>query len=223
MSMKILEAISVAAELTNTDLSKAGVLAMEADLQLFPEEDVVRALTRCRRELTGRLTLAAIIERLQENDGRPNADEAWAAACCAADEGETVVWTTEAAEAFEAARQLIDFGDGVGARMSFRDAYTRIVREARENGTPVKWNASLGWDVDKRRKVLTRAVEQGRLPASFAAGLLPPPGDGRAIAGLLADTQTLRLVGQNERPGMSPEEVSEQIDKLKKLLNGGEK
>ncbi len=219
----ILREIGVTAELTNTELSSAGLLAMEKDLEQYPKADVVRALNRCRRELTGRLTLSAVLERLQEIDGRPNADEAWATACCADDEYETVVWTAETAEAFHTARSLLESGDRIGARMAFRDAYTRIVREARENSIPVKWSASLGCDADRRRVALTRAVEKGRLPPSYATGLLPPPGDGRAIAGLLADTQTLRLVGQDERPSMTPDEVSEQIEKLKKILKESKK
>lgn len=220
MSIKILEAIAVAAELTNTELSKGGLLAMESDLASFPEHEVLHALTRCRRELTGRLTLAAILERLQEADGRPNADEAWAVACCADDEAETVIWTGETAEAFYAARPLLGIGDKIGARMAFRDSYNRIVRQSREQRIPVEWKASLGWDKDKRREMLTKAVELGRLPGSFAAGLLPPPEDGGIICGLLANTQTLRLVGKDDMPVLPAEEIAARIDKLKQMMKG---
>lgn len=175
MSEKILMALAVAAELTGTELSKHAFLAMEADLETFPEAQVLRALERCRRELKGRLTLAEVLDRLNDADGRPGADEAWAQAIRADDEADTVVWTEDMRQAFALARPLLELGDKVGARMAFRDSYERIVADSRQLGAPVRWEASLGWDTERRREVLTKAVTAGLLPASHAAGLLPAP------------------------------------------------
>ena len=114
MSEKILMGIAVTAELTGTELSKHAVLALEAELGRYPEDVALAALDRCRKELTGRLTLAAIIERINEHDGRPASDEAWATAVRAEDENETVVWTDETRRAMSVARPLLELGDKVG-------------------------------------------------------------------------------------------------------------
>jgi hypothetical protein len=173
----VLKAIAVTAELSGTELSKAALLVMEADLADYPEAAVLHALVRCRRELTGRLTLAAIIERLEADDGRPGADEAWAIARHARDEAATVVWSAEMRDAFALARPLLEdggyTGDKVGARMAFIDAYRRLVRAAREVGTPPCWEVSLGWDMEQRQVVLQQAATAGRLSPVQLAGLLP--------------------------------------------------
>ena len=78
MKPSILKAIAVTAELTGTELSEAALRVMAGDLDTYPEAAVLRALDRCRRELKTRLTLAAALERIEGQDGRPGADEAWA-------------------------------------------------------------------------------------------------------------------------------------------------
>ena len=75
-SSKLNEAIAVTAELTGTVLSKVAAQVMAEDLARYPEAQVMGALTRCRRELKGRLTIADVISRL--DDGRPGVEEAWA-------------------------------------------------------------------------------------------------------------------------------------------------
>lgn len=195
MSEKILMGIAVTAELTGTELSKHAVLALEAELGRYPEDVALAALDRCRKELTGRLTMAAIIERINEHDGRPASDEAWATAVRAEDENETVVWTDETRRAMSVARPLLELGDKVGARMAFRDAYQRFVNDARADRVPVSWSASLGWDAERRREVLTDAVAYGLLPSSFATGLMPAPKDGVVVGAVSGDRGAmLRLV-----------------------------
>ena len=72
---KILEAVSVTAELTGADLSENAKAAMVEELLPFGVGKSLDALNRCRRELTGRLTLAAVLQRI--DTGLPSADEAW--------------------------------------------------------------------------------------------------------------------------------------------------
>lgn len=169
MSKAIIEAIAVTAELTGTELSKAALVAMEADLSAYTEQSVLDALTRCRRELTGRLTLAAVLSRI--DDGRPGAEEAWAMA--PKTEAESAVWTREMAQAWGVAIDLYNAGDKVGARMAFKETYERLCTEARNNRVPVRWEPTLGQDVEGREAVLLKAVEQGRLTADHAERLLP--------------------------------------------------
>ena len=75
-AVELLQALAVTAELTGTELSEPAARVMANDLAAYPVQQVLGALTRCRRELKGRLTVAAILERL--DDGRPGPNEAWA-------------------------------------------------------------------------------------------------------------------------------------------------
>lgn len=111
--------------------------------------------------------LIAQIDAMQSDDGRLGAEEAWALALRSQDEQATIVWTTEVAEAFKAARPTLDGGDKVGARMAFKEAYSRIVRVARAEQSPVQWQPSLGYDPKLRHQALAEGI---------AAGLLPAPG-----------------------------------------------
>ncbi|MEW4338472.1 hypothetical protein [Chromobacterium vaccinii] len=207
---EILEAVAVTAELTGTELSAAAQAVMVRDLLGYPKESVLRALSRCRRELTGRLTLAAILDRL--DDGRPGADEAWGVVARAlGDESETVVWTEEMASAAAPARELMMLGDKIGARMAFRDAYERIVSDARGERRSVSWRVSAGNDADRRASAIVRAVELGRLPAGQAQALLPA----QAV-----EERHLLLTGSvmsdaERRSGR------EQVKKLLAMLQGG--
>lgn len=188
MSVKVLEAIAVAAEMTGTELSKAAMRGMELELETYPEQAVLQALARCRRELKHRLTLADIIERLETCDGRPTADEAWGRALLGFDENATVTLNDEISEAMAAARPVFQAGDKVGARMAFREAYERIVARNRERKVEVRWWASLGHDTQGREAVVQEGVRQGLLSNETAQLVLPPPGAGQynpEIAGKL--------------------------------------
>jgi hypothetical protein len=115
------------------------------------------------------------------------ADEAWAVALTAADEGATVIWFDQMAEAWSAAQPVLEVGDEVGARMAFRDAYRRLVAVAQERGDKPKAWVSLGHDPDRREPALRKAVGAGLLTEAQALRHLPPPmtEGGAAIAGLL--------------------------------------
>lgn len=116
---------------------------------------------------------AAIVKRCRLMDGRPTDEEAWAIALLSRDEADTVVWTQETAEAFGLCASVLDGGDEVGARMAFRDAYNRLVSDARLAGRPAKWTASLGWDTAKREAAVLKAAQAGLLPAPAARAMLP--------------------------------------------------
>ena len=139
-------------------------------------------------------------------DNRPSADEAWATALLSRDEAETVVWTQETAQAFAACRTVLDLGDEVGARMAFKGAYDRLVSRARNERRPVAWNASLGWDADRRERALTAAGNAGLLPGPHVAALLPPP---TAVAGMDDDgtaAENITRLRQMLAKAMSPSE-----------------
>lgn len=170
LSLEVIQALAVTAELTGTSLSPEAAKILASDLEPYPETQVLRALSRCRQELRGRMTLVDVLTRLE--DGRPGVEEAWAMA--PRDEYQTVVWTDEMAEAWGVARPLLAT-DEVGARMTFREVYTKLILTARREHRPPRWFPSLGLDVLGREAPLREAVEKKRLTAAYVEKLLPPP------------------------------------------------
>jgi len=157
----IAQAVIVTAEVMGHELSPRAGEAMALELAAYPPVGVHNALRRCTRELSGKLTLAAIVQRI--DDGHPSREEA-----------RTLVWTDEMSEAFGAARPLLIEGDAVAARMAFLACYDRLLRESRDQKRTARWAASLGHDPDDRAAVLTAASASGRLESGYVAGLLPP-------------------------------------------------
>lgn len=184
-------AVCATAETLGQTLSANAADLMAQDLACYPVADIAAALQACRRELTGKLTLAAILQRVQAADGRPEPNEAWALGLAASDEHDSVVLTDEIQLALGAARAVLEAGDKIGARMSFLSAYQRLVDTARREGTPVKWSLSPGFDAQRRLAAVEEAGRLGRLPAHIVrehvAQLTHEPitQDGQAIAGLL--------------------------------------
>jgi hypothetical protein len=144
-------------------------------------------------------------------DGRPGPEEAWAAALQGRDEAATIVWTEEMSQAWGIASPVLCAGDEVGARMAFKEAYQRLVAEARTAGCLPRWSASLGHDPEQRARALTEAVAAGRLPAPDVAGLLPPPG---AVAAEVAPDVRQALLALRERlAAQEPVESADAADK----------
>lgn len=126
--------------------------------------------------------ILAQLEGIAAQDGRPGVEEAWALAMRSSDEGDTVVWTSEVAEAMGVCQPILNAGDEVGARMAFKEAYTRIIDAARRARISPQWTASIGHDPERRSSAISAAVTAGLLESNqFAA--LPAP---RAHVALLA-------------------------------------
>lgn len=184
-------AICATAETLGQTLSAPAAKLMAEDLAEHTMDAIANALWACRREVTGKLTLAAILQRIQAADGRPGKDEAWAIAMTTNDEFETVVLTDEIQLALAAAKPVLDAGDKVGARMAFISAYERLVGQAREDNKQVNWHVSVGFDADRRTQAITKAVQMQRI--SHERGQLyledlsiaPVSEDGRAVAALI--------------------------------------
>jgi hypothetical protein len=115
------------------------------------------------------------IEASTNGDGRPGPEEAWAIALASQDERDTVVWTSETAQAWQLARPVMETSGPITARKTFTETYTRLIAAARAQHRPVTWSAHLGWDKAMQGQVLQRAVDQGLLPAPSVVGLLPAP------------------------------------------------
>lgn len=187
-------ALCATAETLGHALSASAAELMAEDLAEYGMEHIAAALRACRRELTGKLTLGAIMQRIQAADGRPGRDEAWAIALQAGDERDTVVMTGEILAALQVARPILEARDKIGARMAFLGAYDRLIAQARQDAQPVKWEVSLGFDPELRARAIKQARDLGRLPAPEADRLLlqhaqqAPSANGMAIAGLITGT-----------------------------------
>lgn len=163
-SSNVIKAVCVTAELCGRTFTEAAASVFCSDLAAYHEDAVLAALSRCRREVKGVLTTQDVISRM--DDGRPGVEQAWA--MLPAGEDDTVVWTVEMAEAHAACAPLLAEGDRIAARMTFKEVYAKAVTQAVADGQPVQWSASLGWDLEKRKRVLLAAVEAGKLPALAA-------------------------------------------------------
>lgn len=168
-SRELIEAVAVTAELCGRTFSESAARVFVADLSRYPEGQVIAALGRCRREVKGILTVSDVVSRLE--DGRPGVEEAWS--MLPISESQTAVWTDEMSKAFGAALPLIERRDMVGARMAFKEAYTRELTKARDGGKPVNWWASIGTDRAARKSALEAAVNDGRLPLEYAQQHVP--------------------------------------------------
>lgn len=172
---QVLELVYATAEVLGHEMRPSAGMLIAEDLAAYPFAEIRQALARCRAELHGRLTLAAILERVPSANAHLLPNEAWALALTSTDELETVVWTPEIAKAFGAARPVLEGGDRVGARMAFLAAYERELAQAKAEGRRPEWQVSLGHDPQRRQIVLEEAVTAGRLPAPQVQHLLPPP------------------------------------------------
>ncbi|WP_104656550.1 hypothetical protein [Ralstonia insidiosa] len=154
-------------------------------LEPYSIEQVRMALSAHMRESKFPPMPADVVSRMPKaSDMRPEVDEAWAIAIRAADERETVVWTTEIAEAWHVAAPVFH-GDEIGARMAFKAAYARIVERNRGQNVAPQWVVSQGHDSARRQEVVAQAVREGRLQlthAQAAAPMLAAPEDEAAHA-----------------------------------------
>lgn len=124
--------------------------------------------------------LIAQLEQRAGDDGRLGPEEAFALALAARDEWASVVWTQEVAEAWGVARHVLP--DEVGARMAFKEAYTRIVAAARASRQPHAWVLCQGFDMAGRTLALTMAAEKGRHVDGVSGLLALPLPSGEVLA-----------------------------------------
>lgn len=169
---KLLNDLSGTAELMGKQLSPVALAMMASDLKEYHPSLISQALQNVRKgqKPFGLGAIVAEIESLKP-DGRLGADEAWA--LYPHDEATSAVLTNEISEAMQIAQPLLNEGDKVGARMAFKEAYTRIVAKNKNEGIAPKWFPSLGTDKNGREEVLKQAVQLGRLTQDHAISLLP--------------------------------------------------
>lgn len=169
---KIIQAITVTAELTGTQLSANAAAVMAEDLLAYPLDKVLIAFERCRRELKGRLTLAAILERI--DDGWQSAEEAFNTLVAGWESEHLSILTTHTAmHAAESASALFNAGDKYRAGLAFKTAYERIVSEKKAKGIQPDWYVSAGLDKEQLAQLITEAAATGKITNDYALALLP--------------------------------------------------
>ena len=169
---EIIQALAVCAELTNTQFSAVAFDVLVDDLMGYELQAVKTALNRCRRELTGRLTLAAILERLPL--GLPSADAAFGQLIESWQNENLTVVVPEIAQlaAGMGAYALWQQKDKTGARMAFKQEYERLAQQEIEKGV-VQWAVSAGADRQQFEFAINQAVKDGKLTKNQAVNYLP--------------------------------------------------
>lgn len=182
---KVAQALTIAFEFVGQRIDEYAIAEMVADLEAYPEAQVLAALKRCRQELRS-IKFADIIDRIP--GGHPGVEEAWAlVARSLNNESVSIVWTDQMREAMGVALALGN--DPIAARMAFKETYARSVSEARAKREVPKWSASLGWDPHGREIAQIEAENRNRITLG-----LPALQIGETL--MISDGQARQLVEQ---------------------------
>lgn len=166
---QINKALAVTAEICGTELSETAVHVMLKRLNTYTFEQVHNALKKCMDELTGRLTLAHIKQRI--DDGRPSPEIAWSQV--PKSEYESKVLTSEQKMALCFVSDMIDNGELIPARMAFIEKYKSLVAESRANDIPVNYELEMGFGKQGRYDAAKIGIDCGQLDRTEAVRLLP--------------------------------------------------
>lgn len=222
-SKNLIQALAVTAELCGgTQLSDMAAKAFLDALGSYPETAVIASLNRCRKELSGRLTLAAVLQRIP--GGRPGPEEAWAIASKGGtSESVTKIWTTEIFTAFLAIEEIYNAEGPIPARMAFKEVYAREVAEAEASGRPVEWKITLGHNTAERAPAIERAISAGHITAQDVPDHLRPllasPGMPAKESLRLAVNHGVQLLeSDQEKPRADAEVVDYHLRKIREML-----
>jgi hypothetical protein len=169
--MNIDQALTLAFQFVNQPMADLAIKEMADDLAVYPQENVLAALKRCRSELKA-IRYGDILDRLP--GGHPGPENAWSLVQRGMqNEALTMVWTDEMREAYGVAAGLAD--DPVAARMAFKETYQQLVSVSRSKNAEIKWSVSQGTHKSDRELQITEGVKAGRLLPEYAQRLLPHP------------------------------------------------
>lgn len=168
MDEQLITTLKAMSEIYGKELTPAAAQMILEDLKGFPTFEILKALSKCRKELSRFPTISDIISRI--DDGRPGVEEAWG--MIPKDEYSSVIWTEEMAIAYSAAAPLIQ-QDHIAARLAFKEKYEKLITEAKANGSRAKWSASFGFDRNHRETVVFEAISKNRISVSDARKILP--------------------------------------------------
>ena len=172
---EIADLIDMTAEIVGTPLKPTVVAIMVNDLAEYSVTDIKQALTVCRPEVKGRLSLKDIIDRLPNANALPSADEMFAqiAEWCL-DETKTFVLPEIAFRACEETNggvyDALMAHDRTGARMAYKASYERL---AKAHTGDLNYTVRTGTDREHCEAVILEAVNAGKLERKKVQALLP--------------------------------------------------
>lgn len=174
--VKVLEALAVVLDMAGQDMSEPAMEMIVDELASFDFVEVKKAIRRCARECKYKITLAEIIERI--DDGRPSPEKAWSEVQHLTEDDAKVLTVEQNAAFCMVSTSLID-GDTsakVAARQTFLQQYEKLCKESRERGEPVQYflsRANNDRDSTKALEAVTLAISENKLPKPEAVKLLP--------------------------------------------------
>lgn len=151
---------------------------------------------------------AEILEKI--NGTWMDANEAWAR--MPKNEEDTAVVSKSMLAAWSVASESYYSGDEIGARMAFKGAYDRHMKQSMDRGLTEVFSLSIGSDSTKRQPAISAAVQSGLITHEEAKKhmhALPAPSGG-VIAGLI----TGKISEES-----APEELREKWAGIKKMIN----
>lgn len=177
-SRSIREVIKGLSELYDRSLSPYAAEIFERALDGYPKDEVLRALTKCMKELTRFPTVAEVISRI--DDGHPGVEEAWA--MIPKNEYDSAVWTDEMREAYFSGVNMLVEEDVIAARMAFKEKYSKLLADARLRRKKARWEITLGNDIQKRKSVAIDAISKGLLNISDLTFLVEDKRDAQILS-----------------------------------------
>lgn len=173
--VKISEAINGTWLLVNNQaLSEVALDIFLDDVEGYPFVAVMTAIRNARKQAKGRVSVGDVMGHLENLDGRPSAEEAWAIAVKSLDNNLTVALTHEMQNALASGvSELLEMGDKFNASRAFVEKYNQLVASAREQKLPVGWFMSLGYDKDMRDEAIRQAYKENKITKEYAQILLP--------------------------------------------------
>lgn len=194
---QVVKALAIVCELTATNYSDAAQQVILKQLGAYPVRQVLDSLSRCAAECKFKLTLADVIQRLE--DGRPGAEEAWALMPKSEEDAGCV--TEEMSVAWGAASALF-VDDRIAARMAFKETYERETRTARAHGIAPAWRLSPGFDKTSTEGAAIDGMRKGLLSQAAALQYIAPENHAKALfsAGL---GPAPKLLPAHEKPDLT--------------------
>lgn len=174
--IKTVKALGVVLEMAGQEISEAAMDMMASELSQFEFGAVQNALRKCARECKYKITLAEIIDRI--DDGRPSPEKAWQDVQHLT-EDDAKVLTTEQNQAYCMVSTALIDGDTsakIAARQTFLQEYKRLCQESRDQAKPVQYflaRANRDTDGVKALEAVSLAMTESKLPQLDAVKLLP--------------------------------------------------
>lgn len=211
--LKISEAINGTWLLVNNQaLSDFALDVFLEDVDGYSFFDVMTAIRNARKQAKGRISIGDIMQQMQNNDGRPSAEEAWAMAIKSLNENLTIALTKETQDALGCgALELLNIGDKFNAGRAYIEKYNQLVTSARDKKVPISWFVSLGDDKDQRDNIVRQAYKEKKITKEQAEMILPYHKSDEGIYKALQNSVALMIENKGSNSGHAMLERSQEL------------